>query len=230
MLNPITNTFRTLLLLTLPMTAIAQPFHVYGGLEGGFTHVSTGEPLDGQLDAIFEQSLTSKQTLYGPGGRVFLGDQWHKNWGIEAGFALFPVSQRTFYSHFESLPIATISTRFKTQALDLQVVGSTPLWNSPWTLFAKAGVAWMQTKGTLQDLDFITPEGYTPTINKKSIRPTAGLGVAYNWSRVGVFLFWQHYFGKDSSLVLSYPLNQDQFYVQNPSVDMAGIGIRYFIY
>ena len=85
----------------------------------------------------------------------------------------------------------------------------------------------MSTEATLQDSDFITPDGFLLNQTVTEWNPTVGLGLLYQMTHLGFSIFWQHYFGEKSKLILDFPLNQDQFIAKNPSIDMAGVGVRY---
>jgi len=113
-------------------------------------------------------------------GRAYIGYQFNEYVGTELGYNYFqntPVTITTFTTTGTTMTANTVHGKTRQQALDLVLVGTLPL-DYGFGVFGKVGVAYLVSK-----LNYLSQ-----TIDDKSVVPTYGIGINYDYDSFRVKL------------------------------------------
>ncbi len=165
--------------LLAPAPALAQDnSYVYGGASFG---QSTGNinaagmaayQTNGAVPPLGLNSLDRdrQDTAY----RLFLGYQFNRNWGLEAGF--FNLGK--FNYHATTTPAGALDGEVKIQGASMDVVGTLPLSES-FSLLARVGGQYAKTRNQFSDTGTLSVLNYERAPSDRQFNYKVGVGMQY---------------------------------------------------
>lgn len=176
-------------LLTCASLAQAAVPGTYVGMGLGASRQDT--PNEYLLSGSDAYGVSQSRQRGGLGGRLFMGYNFNRYFGVEAGLAKYANSKYKATDGFN-----TANLKYETAALDLVGKAYLPLAESGMSLYGLGGAAVVRSKATYSGE--VYGYDYSESKTKTQVRPIAGLGASYDIpnTQLTTAVEYSHIFGK----------------------------------